>query len=93
MHVSPGRLPLRRIATLAALALIAGAAVWAFAIEPNRLVVHRECLVLPVGQPLRLALLSDLHAGARFADAAKVRAVVDGLNAEHPDVIRCSATI
>jgi uncharacterized protein len=69
------------------LALMASAALWAFVIEPNQLVVRRERLVLPVGHPLRMALLSDLHAGARFVDAAKVRAVVDGLDAEHPDVI------
>ena len=77
----------RNIIKIAALAIVAGVAIWAFVIEPNRLVVHREELTVAVAQPLRVALLSDLHAGGRFIDAAKVRAVVDAIDAEKPDLI------
>jgi predicted MPP superfamily phosphohydrolase len=77
----------RNIIKIAALALVAGVAIWAFAIEPNRLVVHREELAVAVARPLRVALLSDLHAGGRFIDAAKVHAVVEAVASEKPDLI------
>jgi predicted MPP superfamily phosphohydrolase len=60
---------------------------WAFFIEPNRLVLRRETIAVPNLPPMRVALLSDLHAGARFIDRAKIRHAVELVNAEHPDLI------
>jgi predicted MPP superfamily phosphohydrolase len=76
----------RRLA-FALLAVIIIAALWAFVVEPRRLVVHKETLAVAGLPHLRVALLSDLHAGARFIDAAKVRRVVDTINAESPDLV------
>ena len=54
-------------------------AVWAFGIEPNRVVVRQVALNLPDWpadhQPLRLAMVSDIHAGSPFITAAKIDAV------------------
>jgi predicted MPP superfamily phosphohydrolase len=60
---------------------------WAFLVEPNRLVVRREALAIPELPALRVALISDLHAGARFMDGAKIRDIVDKVNAERPELI------
>ena len=66
-------------------------AVWAFGIEPNRVVVRQVALNLPDWpadhQPLRLAMVSDIHAGSPFITAAKIDAVVAAINGERPDAI------
>jgi predicted MPP superfamily phosphohydrolase len=66
-------------------------AVWAFFIEPSRLVIHRQDLVLPRWpRPLaglRVALLSDLHVGSPHWGIERVRELVVQTNAEHPDLI------
>ena len=75
------------------LCLLAGLAlaIWAFGFEPNRIVVNHVSLSLPdwpAGhQPIRLALLSDIHAGAPFISAEKVDAIVSAVLAENPDAI------
>jgi predicted MPP superfamily phosphohydrolase len=73
-------------AALLALAAL-GALVWAFCVEPARLVVHRETLALPDVPPLRVAVLSDLHAGAAFIDDAKIDALVAAVAGEQPDLV------
>jgi uncharacterized protein len=81
----------RRILRAFAALLIVGAAlaIWAFVVEPDRLVVRREEIALPTRDldGLRVALLADLHAGAPHVDDAKVAAVVAAINAERPDVV------
>ncbi len=66
-------------------------AIWAFIIEPNRLVVHDETIALSnwpsALNGLRIAALSDLHAGSPFIDADKLRLVVKRTNETNPDVI------
>src|SRR5258705_5491438 len=67
------------------------AAVWAFLIEPNRLVLHEETLVLdnwpkPL-DGLRVAVISDVHAGSPFIDAAKLQKIVATTNQLSPDLI------
>lgn len=64
---------------------------WTFWIEPSRLVVKQVTLTLPewptnCGQ-LRIAALSDLHAGAPYITLNKVERIVETINAEQPDVI------
>jgi hypothetical protein len=66
-------------------------ALWAFVIEPNRLVVHEETITLPrwpsALNGLRVAAISDIHAGSPFIDADKLRLLVERTNATNPDVI------
>jgi uncharacterized protein len=64
-------------------------AAWACWWEPSGLRVHRECVEVkwPYEQPLRLAVLTDLHIGSPFNGLAKLREIVDRTNHEEPDVI------
>ena len=66
-------------------------AIWAFVIEPNRLVVHEETIALSnwpgALDGLRIAALSDIHAGSPFIDLDKLRLVVKRTNETNPDVI------
>ncbi len=75
-----------------AIALIfIGCLIWAFLIEPSRLVIHEETLALtswPAGLgALKVAAISDIHAGSPFVDAAKLGLLVEKTNATNPDVI------
>ncbi len=74
------------------LLLIAAAlAIYAFGIEPNKLVVRHETLAVPGWtEPLdglRVAVIADLHVGSSFIDLEKVEEVVDRTNALKPDVV------
>ncbi|MBL8921173.1 MAG: metallophosphoesterase [Myxococcaceae bacterium] len=64
---------------------------WGFFVEPARLVAREEALPVPGWPPalngLRVALLSDLHVGAPFIDAAKVREVRARIDAWRPDLV------
>jgi uncharacterized protein len=64
---------------------------WAFVIEPNRLTVNEVTISLPNWPPayerLRIALISDIHAGSRYIDAAKLQRIVEATNAAQPDLI------
>ena len=72
----------------ALLALAAlGCAVWGFFIEPARLVVRERSLEVPGLSPMRVAVLSDLHAGSSFIDARKIRRIVEEMNAGKPDLV------
>ncbi len=66
-------------------------ALWAFWLEPDSLRVTATDLPLRnAAAPLagmRIAAISDLHAGAPFIDAAKLQRVVAMTNAQHPDLI------
>jgi len=79
------------IALCALVVLSALLTLWAVVLEPDRLVVERVTVALP-GWPsaldgLTVAAVSDIHAGAPHVDLAKVRRVVDTVNAARPDVI------
>lgn len=79
----------RLLATTSALA--AGVLVYAVAIEPRRLAIRRRTLRLdrwPAALGgLRVAVISDLHAGAPQVGAATVRDVVDRVNRLRPDLV------
>jgi uncharacterized protein len=82
----------RSLAFLAAIILLLGGlAIWAFFIEPNRLVLHEETLALPNWPPslnsIRVAVLADLHAGSPFIDENKLQQVVSITNQTNPDLI------
>ena len=66
-------------------------ALWGFWWEPRQLVTVRQTLALPGwpagAGPLRVALISDLHAGGPFVKQEKIREVVARINAEDPDLV------
>jgi predicted MPP superfamily phosphohydrolase len=72
---------------LAALPLAA----WSLFVEPDQLVVARETIALPrwpdALDGLRVVAISDIHAGAPFVDAAKLRRLVAAANSERPDLV------
>lgn len=64
--------------------------IWSVFIEPDRLVIHRETILLP-GWPreldsLRIAVLSDLHTGSPYITVEKLREVVQRTNQQNPDL-------
>lgn len=64
---------------------------WVFFIEPNRLVV-KESTIQVSNWPaqiagLRIALISDIHAGSPFIDQSKLQQIVATTNQQHPDLI------
>ena len=84
----PRRLRLTLLTIVLASVAIAG---WAFFIEPNRLVVRHETIQiaqLPAGlADLKIAVLSDIHAGSAFIDEPKLRLIVQRTNELQPDLI------
>jgi hypothetical protein len=64
---------------------------WAFLIEPNRLVIHRERIDLASSSanspPLRIAAIGDIHAGSPFINTAKLKQLVELTNNQQPDLI------
>lgn len=65
--------------------------VYAFFIEPNRLVMHEETIQLqnwPASfNNLKVAVVSDLHVGSPFIDAQKLQLIVTKINQAQPDLI------
>jgi predicted MPP superfamily phosphohydrolase len=77
---------------LAAIPLIIGMLVFdGFFIEPNRLIVREETIQISNWPPqldnLRIAVLSDIHAGSAFIDEDKLRLIVKRTNELNPDLI------
>ncbi len=62
---------------------------WAFWLEPAslRVVEERVRLARPLGAPLRVAILTDLHVGSPFNGIDKLRDIVERTNASRPDII------
>ena len=64
---------------------------WAFVIEPSRLIVREETISMAKWPSslngLRVAAISDIHAGSPFIDEDKLRLMVDRTNEAKPDVI------
>jgi predicted MPP superfamily phosphohydrolase len=81
----------RLLLAVLALAALLPLGVWSIAVEPGRLAVTEVELAparWPRGRPpLRIAALSDVHAGAPHVDEAKLRLVVDSVNAREPDLV------
>ncbi|HEV7746298.1 MAG TPA: metallophosphoesterase [Pyrinomonadaceae bacterium] len=80
-----------RIALLAVFLLIVSTGVWSFLIEPNRLVVRQQTIEIKSWPQelsgLRIALISDIHAGGPFIDEKKLQQIVATTNALNPDLI------
>lgn len=66
-------------------------ALWAFVIEPNRLVVRKSEIKLadwPASlNGLRIVAISDIHAGSRYINEAKLDKLVAMVNETEPDLI------
>lgn len=64
---------------------------YAYFIEPHRLVINQSEIKIkgwnPAFDGLRIAAISDLHAGSNGVDAAKLRQIVETVNAQNPDMI------
>ena len=89
MRLKKKKVALAVVATMLLLAL--ALAVWAFFIEPDRIVVHEETIA-PRGWPtafdrLKIAVISDLHAGSPHINKEKLQAVVAKTNELQPDLI------
>ncbi|HRH94019.1 MAG TPA: metallophosphoesterase, partial [Candidatus Peribacteria bacterium] len=55
-------------------------------VEPQFITVTTERIALPIKQPLKIVVLSDLHVGP-YKDAAYIQRVVDRVNELVPDVV------
>ena len=80
-----------RISLVTILLVVSGLIGWAFFIEPNRLVLRQEAITID-GWPralsgLKIAVVSDIHAGSAFIDDDKVRLIVARTNQLQPDLI------
>ena len=80
-----------RILLSTVMLLLAFVAFWAFFIEPNRLIVREESIQIDNWprelDGLKIAVLSDIHAGGSFINDKKLHLIVDRTNALHPDLI------
>jgi hypothetical protein len=76
---------------LAALAAGVALAVWAFFVEPGRLVVNRAEVRLaglpPALRGLKVAAISDIHAGSPHIGLEKLRLLVEESNRLQPDLV------
>ena len=66
-------------------------AFYGFFIEPNRLIVREETIAIAPWprelDGLRIAVLSDIHAGGAFIDERKLRSIVERTNQLQPEMI------
>ena len=80
-----------RVAVIVILLSITASAVWAFFIEPNRLVVHYETIKIESWpgelSGIRIAMIGDIHTDTRYINEAKLQRIVDLTNAQHPDLV------
>ncbi|MGH9799927.1 MAG: metallophosphoesterase, partial [Blastocatellia bacterium] len=80
-----------KIIFLSLLGIASLLAVYALFIEPNRLIVHQTTITLsPCPEELRgmrIAAISDIHAGAPHITLGKIRHLVELTNAQQPDLI------
>lgn len=62
-----------------------------FFIEPDKIIVHREILKLKnwdkAHDNIKIAIISDIHAGAPFIGTKKLEKIVELTNKEKPDLI------
>jgi predicted MPP superfamily phosphohydrolase len=73
----------------AACAIAALCLLYGFFIEPRRLIIRDITIETPLyeGDPIRIALLSDLHIGGAPITPKRVQRIVEKANAQAPDII------
>ena len=73
------------------IALLCLVAVYANQIEPRRLRIHRENLTLPNWSAnlndFKVVAVSDIHGGSHLVDAARIRTLVETINAQNADIV------
>lgn len=80
-----------RVALAAILVFAGSLAIWAFFIEPNRLIVHQDTIQINNWPKelsgLRIAVISDIHTGGPFINDRKLQQIVALTNQQTPDLI------
>jgi predicted MPP superfamily phosphohydrolase len=80
-----------KIILLASLCCLAFLGLWAFVIEPSRLALRETRITLPSWpakfKGMRIAVISDLHAGSPFITLDKIHQIVEMTNAARTDLI------
>ena len=83
----------RRFRISLLLILLAGgaSAIWAFFIEPDRLVVHHDTITIDSWPKelsgLRIAMIGDVHTDTHYINEAKLQKIVDLTNSQNPDLV------
>src|SRR5207249_1377010 len=79
------------IAAAVILLLILSCAIYAFFIEPNRLIINQKAIQIDIWPKelsgLRIALIADIHTGGPFINEKKLGWIVDLTNQQNPDLI------
>lgn len=81
--------PLARIALLALIIVMVigfGLTFYGSFVEPKRLVVRKENIMIPNAPRLRIVMASDFHVGP-YKGKAFMQKVVEAINAQNPDMI------
>lgn len=80
-----------RVALATIPVLIASLAIYAFFIEPNRLVLRHETIQINQWpnelSGIRIAVISDIHVGGWFIDDEKLRLIIDQTNQLQPSLV------
>ncbi len=80
-----------RVALVAVVVIAASLVFYGFFVEPNRLVTRHETIQIDNWprelNDLRIAVLSDIHAGGAFINERKLRTIVERTNQLQPDMI------
>lgn len=79
------------LAAVSVLVLFALGVSYAYFIEPHRLVVRHEQIAIKTWDRafdgLRIAMIGDIHGGSNGADRAKLRSIVERVNADNVDLV------
>jgi hypothetical protein len=80
-----------RISIVVILLSGAACAIWAFFIEPDRLVVHYDTVTIDSWPSelsgLRIAMIGDIHTDKHYINEAKLQRIVDLTNQQNPDLV------
>lgn len=80
-----------RLALIVILFSIGASAIWAFLIEPDRLVVNHDTITIDSWPKelsgLRIALIGDVHTDTRYINEAKLQRIVELTNQQNPDLV------